>query len=69
MLAESILHAEGLLTSRNYERAADAFGAAANRSRYAYNLAIIHIEAQRERATGYMNVHEFIFLGDIFSRN
>jgi tetratricopeptide (TPR) repeat protein len=67
MLAESILHAEGLLTSRNYERAADAFGAAANRSRYAYNLAIIHIEAQRERATGYMNVHEFIFLGDILA--
>lgn len=61
---ESVLHAESLLEARSYEQAVDAFGAAANRSRYAYNLALLHIETRRGQATGYMNVHEFIFLGD-----
>ena len=64
MLAETVIHAESLLNSGSYEQAVEAFNSALDRSRYVYNLAILHIEARRERATGYMNVHEFIFLGD-----
>lgn len=64
LLVEAIVFADDLQNANNYEQAVDAYGAAANQSRYADNLALDYIEKSREKATGYMNVHEYIFLGD-----
>jgi len=64
MLVDAIIYADGLFEAKNYEQAMDAYGAATNQSRYADNLAISYIEAQRERAFGFMDVHDYIYLGD-----
>ena len=64
LLIESIIYADDLLKPESYEAAVDAYSSAANQSRYADNLALDYIDKNREKATGYLNVHEYIFLGD-----
>jgi len=68
LLTTSITHANGLLDERRYEQAVHAFRGAANQSRHADNLALDYITARKERATGYMNVHEYLYLGDALLR-
>jgi serine/threonine protein phosphatase PrpC len=68
ILTTSIIHANSLLDERRYEQAVHAFRAVAIQSRYADNLALDYISARTERASGYMNVHEYIYLGDVLLR-
>ena len=64
LLVDAVIYADDLMEAGNYETAIDAYGAASNQSRYADNLAAGYIDSKREKATGYLNVHEYIFLGD-----
>ena len=68
LLTTSITHANGLLDERRYEQAVHAFRGAANQSRHADNLALDYIDTRTARATGYMNVHEYLYLGDALLR-
>jgi len=64
MLVDAVIYADGLFEDSSYEKAADAYGAAASQSKYADNLAMDYIDAQRGKAADCLNVHEYVFLGD-----
>jgi len=64
LLVDAVVFANDHMEGGRYELAMEAFGTAANRARYADNLALNHIESQRERVSGLIDVHEYIFLGD-----
>jgi serine/threonine protein phosphatase PrpC/flagellar basal body-associated protein FliL len=63
-LAEAVIYADGLLQAEDFESALSAYRAAENQSRYADNLASGYIEDKLAKATGYVNVHDYINLGD-----
>jgi len=67
MLVDAVIIAEDLLGTNNYEQAIAAFDTAIIRARYVDNLALLYVESRRERAVWHMNVHEYIFLGDILT--
>jgi len=64
LFADAVVYADELFEGQSYDQAVDAYGAAANQSRYADNLSMEYITTQREKAANYLNVHEYIYLGD-----
>jgi len=63
-LVEAIASAERVFEVRDYHGAEEKFGEALNRSRYANNLALLHIERRRAVVADHINVHQELGLGD-----
>ena len=64
LLVDAVIFADEQLISGNYQQAIDSFGTAYNRSRYADNLAMGHIERRRGTAARHLEFHDYMLEGD-----
>lgn len=63
-LDEAIINADELLTKEEYDTAVEGYLNARERSAFTDNLGKNHIESKLAAATGYINVHDMLALGD-----
>lgn len=68
-LIESVLKAEDYLDNKKYTDAQNAYGEAANRSKYVDNVGIGYIEDRQELTADYIAVYDLINLGDTLVLN
>jgi len=64
LLVDAVILADERLISGNYQQAIYSFGVAYNRSRYAGNLGMGHIERRRDTAAGHLEFHDYMLEGD-----
>lgn len=68
-LIEAVLTAEDYLDNKKYTDAQNAYGEAANRSKYVDNVGIDYIEDRQELTADYIAVYDLINLGDTLVLN
>lgn len=68
-LIEAVLTAEDNLDNKKYTDAQNAYGEAANRSKYVDNVGIDYIEDRQELTADYIAVYDLINLGDTLVLN
>lgn len=68
-LIEAVLAAEDYLDNKKYTDAQNAYGEAANRSKYVDNVGIDYIEDRQELTADYIAVYDLINLGDTLVLN
>lgn len=68
-LIEAVLAAEDYLDHKKYTDAQNAYGEAANRSKYVDNVGIDYIEDRQELTADYIAVYDLINLGDTLVLN
>lgn len=61
---EAVINADELLTQEDFDTALQAYLNARNRSKYTDNLGKDYIETKLNTASGYINVHDMLDLGD-----